>query len=77
MAISNAIGPLVIAVLQPSLLHASQNSVFMCGGVKFSRHSSAGASWKITKKKNVTKRLCWIDFYANFIPRSSNNMFAL
>lgn len=57
MAISNAIGPLVIAVLQPSLLHASQNSVFMCGGVKFSRHSSAGASWKITKKKKCYEEI--------------------
>lgn len=51
MTMIDAIGPLVLAALQPSVLHVSQNSVFMCGGVKFSRHSSPGASFKRNKKK--------------------------
>lgn len=51
MTMTDAIGPFVIAALQPSVLHASQNSVFMCGGVKFSRHSSSGASFKLKKKE--------------------------
>lgn len=57
MTMTNAMGPFVVAALQPSMLHTSQNSVFMCLGVKFSRHSSIGASFKIEKSKKIKKYL--------------------
>lgn len=51
MTVTKAMGPFVIAALQPSVLHTSQNSVFMCRGVKFSRHSSSAASFQIEKNR--------------------------